>query len=129
MAIQLTPAPLGVVLVVDDDQDVLEAVSETLDEAGWRVVRATSAETALREARSNQIDVVLADVLMPDKDGHALASALHDEPRLASTPLVFMTASPARVRTPGAIVLEKPFTLPMLLSTLERSLARRGDRL
>src|SRR4051812_6863226 len=87
-----------VVLVVDDDADVLFALSETLRDAGWKVLRARSVADALNRASRFHVDVILTDVLMPREDGVALQAALRREPRLRSVPIVFMTASPRHAR-------------------------------
>jgi CheY-like chemotaxis protein len=116
----------GSVLVVDDDRDVLEAVVDTLREVGWTVVTAAGAAEGLAVARAQAVDVVLTDVLMPDSDGLALASALRADSATASIPIVFMTASLRHVRLlDGETVIGKPFEVAHLLSVLRSCLARR----
>ena len=54
------------VLVVDDNSDIVSAVSEALTEEGWDVVAVLSAKEATPAAQSRKIDVVLCDVLLGD---------------------------------------------------------------
>jgi CheY-like chemotaxis protein len=118
---------LGSILVIDDDRDILDALSETLTEAGWQVITADGAIEGVALARSHSVDVVLTDVLMPDTDGLSLAGTLRRDPALASIPIVFMTASIGHARNLGReIVVEKPFALPNLLATLRSCLPGSG---
>jgi CheY-like chemotaxis protein len=114
---------MAVVLVVDDDADLLPILSDALTDLGWTVLAAASAPLALTTARSHHIDVVLADVVMPDGDGRALEAAFRREPRLGLVPFVFMTAAFGEAREmQDARVLMKPFTIDDVTAMLKRCL-------
>ncbi|MGD8240106.1 MAG: response regulator [Armatimonadota bacterium] len=57
------------ILIVDDDKHVRAVLHDMLTEVGYQVGTAPDGHTALREAESNQFDLVLIDVHMPDPDG------------------------------------------------------------
>ena len=57
------------VLIVDDDADIREGVHDMLAACGHSVFEASNGAIALRQLTSNCIDVVLTDILMPDKEG------------------------------------------------------------
>jgi len=77
----------GVVLVVDDDQGVRESAAEILRGAGYSVVEAADATTALEQLRDDDIDAVILDVRMPDHDGFWVLDQLENTP-----PVILVTA-------------------------------------
>ena len=58
------------VLVVDDDADSREVISAALEEAGAVVIVATSAAEALDRLQQHPVDLLLADIVMPEEDGY-----------------------------------------------------------
>ena len=78
-------------LVVDDVYDVTEMLSVLLTHAGYSVVTAASAPAALAAAQSQQFDVVISDIGMPEMNGYELARALRALPGYANVPLVAVT--------------------------------------
>jgi len=66
-------SPTGRVLIVDDRDDVLDALASVLDELGFECDRATSAAVAANLLASRQYDAVLVDIEMPIKGGAELA--------------------------------------------------------
>jgi two-component system, chemotaxis family, CheB/CheR fusion protein len=78
-------------LVVDDVYDVTEMLSVLLTYAGYAVVTAASARAALAAAESQQFDVVISDIGMPEMNGYELARALRALPGYATVPLVAVT--------------------------------------
>jgi two-component system, chemotaxis family, CheB/CheR fusion protein len=82
------------VLVVDDDTETLEAVSEMLRINGATVIAATSAAEALKAAQESTPEVVVSDIAMPGTDGYALIRAIRALPAAAqaSVPAIALTA-------------------------------------
>jgi DNA-binding response OmpR family regulator len=126
---------MGVVLIVEDDPDLLPIVSEALAEEGWTVLGAPSAKSALEMARSAEIDIVLADITLPDDDGQSLEMQLRETPN-AGAPVVFMTGSflYAKRMAPRPVLL-KPFegsqaaeVLRAVLSAKPRRAPRSAER-
>jgi eukaryotic-like serine/threonine-protein kinase len=62
----------GRVLLVDDQPALLEMLAEALQQAGFSVATATNGREALARLQSNELDVVVADVEMPEMDGYEL---------------------------------------------------------
>jgi CheY-like chemotaxis protein len=91
------PRPL--VLVVDDERDVLDALEAALLAQGWRVVTAVNGADALDKAQRLRPELVVTDLLMPVIDGIGLAKALRAHPSTASTCIVLCSGvSEASVR-------------------------------
>ncbi|MCD1637770.1 response regulator [Pseudomonas stutzeri] len=109
------------VLVVDDDTEVREAMVAMLDELGYQVDEAPSADEALArlaDRRQPTIDILLSDVVMPGRlDGVGLAEEVQ---RLYPTiPVVLATGYTTRLAAASAFrVLAKPFSHQALAETL-----------
>lgn len=78
-------------LVVDDVADVTEMLSVLLTHAGYKVVTAASAMSALKVARERQFDVIISDIGMPEMNGYQLARELRLLPGYETVPMVAVT--------------------------------------
>jgi signal transduction histidine kinase len=79
------------VLLVDDDERNLLALSEVLDPIA-DVVTATSGRVALRELLRGEFAVILLDVFMPEMDGYETASLIRKRSQTARIPIIFLSA-------------------------------------
>jgi CheY-like chemotaxis protein/anti-sigma regulatory factor (Ser/Thr protein kinase) len=84
-------APVGTVLVIDDEPAGRDIVTRFLGREGFRVVTAAGGEEGLRLARTTAPDVITLDVLMPGMDGWAVLAGLKADPLLADIPVVMLT--------------------------------------
>ncbi|MEJ7728359.1 MAG: response regulator [Polyangiaceae bacterium] len=119
------PAPL--VLLVDDEFAILEAVAELLRLEGYRVVMAGDGREALQALAVELPAVALVDVMMPGMGGIALIENMHDEPRYRDVPVVLMTAAWGAVPPTVAArveILAKPFHIDVLLDAVRRAEAQ-----
>lgn len=115
------------VLVVEDEPALRRLLGSALREAGFEVLAAADARTAVRTARSApQLDLVLSDMILPGGRVDSLVHILREAH--PGVPIVFMTgqieypALPSAAR--GAPVLRKPFRLSTLLRTVQDQLKR-----
>jgi CheY-like chemotaxis protein len=76
MAVEDGRSERATILVVDDDVDVLESVRGMLDDQGYRVIAAESAEVALASLDGADIDLALVDLAMPGTSGIDVAARL-----------------------------------------------------
>jgi len=107
------------VLVVDDDPDILDAICDILDAEGYRVSRARHGQEALEQVDSERPDVILLDLMMPVMDGVAFSHALRQRPAVSDVPIVVISAdgNPQRAAAVGAAgYLAKPFDIDALLA-------------
>ena len=107
------------VLVVDDDPDILEAICDILETEGYEVARARHGEEALVRVEARRPAVILLDLMMPVMDGVAFAQALRLRPAVRDVPIVVISAdgNPQRAASVGASgYLAKPFDIDALLS-------------
>lgn len=77
------------ILVVDDDADILQLVSIHLQKEGYRVVQADSGEKALSFLEHETVDLVIADVMMPNMNGFELTKILTNDLEI---PVILLTA-------------------------------------
>ena len=115
----------GIVLVVDDDPLVLESTSGVLEDIGYSPVCADSGQAALEIARTQHIDLVVSDYVMPGMTGLQLAEELHkSEPSL---PILlvsgYLGVESNEMR--GLQWLPKPFGRQALADAIDRCLAAR----
>jgi PAS domain S-box-containing protein len=129
----MSTVPIGRILVVDDEAELLAVLSEKLGHHGYIVVGCPRARDALRALQEQSFDVLLTDLMMPEMDGVALLrAALAIDPHLAG---IIMTGQ-ATVQTAvealkvGALdYVLKPFKTPVLLPVLARALEVRRLRM
>jgi signal transduction histidine kinase len=123
-----TPGGSETILVVEDDETLRQLTVSMLQDAGYRVIQAADAKTALGilHVSNPAIDLLLTDVIMPGESGVALleqAKRIH--PNLRS---LFMSGYPGDLvarRTglmPEAVFLKKPFTRASLLKKVYSAL-------
>jgi CheY-like chemotaxis protein len=113
------------VLVVEDDLDVREALVVFLQGEGYDVVEAGHGEEALQRLRGDgRVGLILLDLMMPVMNGWEFRAAQTKDPRLASIPVVILTADHAAVKKAAAAgaagCLLKPVELADLLDYVGR---------
>ncbi|MDR3394648.1 MAG: sigma-54 dependent transcriptional regulator [Parasulfuritortus sp.] len=114
------------ILVVEDDAALREALTDTLELAGHRVVAAPDAEAALATLGRETVDLVLSDVQMPGMDGHELLRRIKIvNPGI---PFILMTAygqierAVEAMKDGAADYMPKPFEPDRLLAVVARYL-------
>lgn len=114
-----------IVLVVDDDDDSREIVVEALEQNAYDVRVARGGQEALTMLFAGSVpDVIVLDLMMPVVSGYDVLAALQEHARLATVPVVVVSATHA-IR-PGDLgvrrFLRKPFQFKTLLAALEECL-------
>lgn len=126
------PVPHPAVLVIDDDQELLAAVRQHLEEWGYRALTAPSAEEGLALAQAQRPALILLDIMMPKMRGREACAHLKAHPATAKIPVLFLSALglPDHIRAgleAGADdYLVKPFRMPELQRRIEVCLLRAG---
>jgi two-component system, OmpR family, alkaline phosphatase synthesis response regulator PhoP len=117
------------ILVVDDEVNLALGIAENLEMEGYSSGIAADGLEALEKIRSEPWDLVLLDVMMPNKDGLAVCAELREEDN--NVPILFLTARGAlddRLRgleAGGDDYLAKPFSLREMLLRVKAILRRR----
>jgi CheY-like chemotaxis protein len=113
----------GTALVVEDDDQAAELVRLLLEAEGFEVLRAASAEEALRMAPLQRLALITLDVQLPGLSGWEFLSRIRDDPGLAQVPVVVIAGDVDGnlALQDGALgLLQKPVTRGQLRDSLDR---------
>src|SRR4051795_10954972 len=88
----------GIILVVDDDEDIRETLRLVLELKDYQVLVASNGLEALEVMRTNRPQLILLDLMMPVLDGWEFVAELDKDPKLSDTPIVVITAYADRAR-------------------------------
>ncbi|MDL2324725.1 response regulator transcription factor [Ruminococcaceae bacterium OttesenSCG-928-A16] len=119
---------MAYILVVDDEDAIVELLSLTLQQAGYRCDTAMDGNTAATLIDKNEYDLILLDIMLPEIDGYDLMQYLAP----TGTPVIFLTAkSTVADRIKGLRMgaddyITKPFDAQELLARIESVLRRTG---
>jgi two-component system alkaline phosphatase synthesis response regulator PhoP len=120
------------ILVVDDDPQIVRLLRAYLEQDGFRVLVAYAGSEAMRLLRSERPDLVLLDLMLPERDGWDITRIVRNDPVLAQTPIIMLTA---RVEDEDKIVgldlgaddyVAKPFNPREVLARV-RAVLRRAQ--
>jgi len=125
-------------VIIDDEPDITTYLETLLTDNGWNVRTANDPNEGIALAQEAPPDVVLLDVMMPERGGLSTLIALRKDPRTRDVPVVLVTGIQASLTADfGAFLdrfkkyhpdayLQKPVDSPELLKTLESVTSRSG---
>jgi len=119
------------VLLIEDNLEIRENISEILELEGYEVEVAQNGVVGIRMAKETLPDIVLCDIMMPEADGWEVIKQLKDDKKTSGIPFVFITASVEKKEVEegsklGAVgYILKPFEPAELLTTLKNVLKQQ----
>lgn len=117
------------ILVIEDDLTIVKNLSELLRREGFAVSTALNFNQAVIKAESEQFDLILLDVLLPDGNGFSLCKRIKST---TSCPVIFLTASSDEFSVVTGLdigaddYIEKPYRPRELISRIKSVLRRSG---
>lgn len=120
------------ILVVDDEVDLTATYERLLRRHGYGVVSASSRREGLAALQAERLDLVIADLRLPDGDGLDLVRAARQTP--APVPVIVITGFASEASRQAALAagawayLSKPFSASTFAALVENALGPRGDR-
>ena len=123
------------ILIVDDDPDLVNAVTMILKSKKYEVAAAYGGNEGLAKAKAEKPDLIVLDVMMPDKDGYTVCRELKADSALSKIPVLLLTAVASHVpttrytqqmgmETEADDYLDKPVEPEVLVARIETLLAK-----
>jgi DNA-binding response OmpR family regulator len=119
------------VLVVDGEPDGAELIRDTLHAEGFRTLVAHHARQAIESIARKRPDLIVLDLMMPDRSGFEVLEALGRDPATATIPVLVLTArgdapdAERRVAPGPRRSMNKPFDVGTLIAEVRRHLGGR----
>lgn len=126
------------ILIADDEPDILEIISYNLQSEGYEVLTAKNGNEAISQAKTHKPDLIILDVMMPDKTGFDVCSVLRADPAFRETIIIFLTALKddsteiKGLETGGDDYINKPISPRVLISrvnALFRRVTKDSDQI
>jgi two-component system, OmpR family, alkaline phosphatase synthesis response regulator PhoP len=121
------------ILIVEDEQDILDLVQLYLKKEGYRTYAASTGLEGLKQAKAEQPDLIVLDLMLTEMDGLEVCKHIRADPRLSRTPIIMLTAKAEEADTVIGLELgaddyvTKPFS-PKALVARVKALLRRLER-
>jgi DNA-binding response OmpR family regulator len=127
----MADAPEARILIVEDEEALAEGVARGLTAEGFEVTVAHDGLTGLEQARSEDIDAIVLDIMLPGMNGYKVCQTLRDEG--VGTPILMLTAKDGEYDEAEALdtgaddFLSKPFSFVVLVARIRALLRRSAD--
>jgi PAS domain S-box-containing protein len=123
------------ILIVDDDLSNLFLLQTVLEKNGYAVIQATNGEKALEVLRSESIDLIVSDILMPVMDGYHLCQECKKDAELSRIPFIFCSGTYTDQKDENLSLqfgadafIAKPFQNKQLLETISHVFEKKNTR-
>ena len=123
------------ILCIDDDPQIRDLIGEALSLAGYGVLGAENGAQGLQMAIAEQPQLIILDVMLPDKGGWEVLSDLKNHPRTATIPVIFLSAlDETQHRVQGLSLgaddyMGKPFAVQELLARVRTQIRHAEEHL
>lgn len=113
------------ILIIDDERDILDSIATLLEVEGHETVKAINGKDGIKSLSHNKYDLVIIDVMMPDKSGVEVLSKMRHEPENSKTPVILISASqePDTNGIKWDIFIRKPFDIKTLTESVQNILS------
>ena len=124
-----------VIMIVEDDKDLMLAMSVRLIAQGFTPISAHDAASAIQLAATRKPDLILMDLGLPDSNGFVVMEIISQLKSISAVPIIVVSARPADVYREAALMagakdyLQKPFDNDALLAAIDRELKREKHRM
>lgn len=80
------------IMIIDDQPEILELVSFTLQKEGYEVIPVEDAERALQELKEKDVELFIVDIMLPNMDGFEFVRTIRSTEKHKLTPVIFLSA-------------------------------------
>ena len=119
------------ILIIDDEEDILDFLERIL-KSRYHILRSESAKNALQILKSEAVQLIICDVMMPEMDGFEFCKIIKSEVEYSHIPVIMLTAkSTIQSKVKGLELgadayIEKPFSKEHLFAQISSLLANRN---
>ena len=120
----------AIILVIDDDETILEIITQNLNTSGFKVLSARSGQEGLQIAAEKKPDAIILDWMMPEMNGNEVLQALKKDSALKDIPVMMLTAKDEINNISESLnmgakeYIVKPFDLENMVLRLSNMIAR-----
>jgi len=124
------------ILIIDDDPDFVDAMTNLLEAKGYEIISAPDGEEGIEKAKSEKPNLLILDVMMTRKtEGFDVARTLQKTPETKGLPVILITGIKSEMNLPFGFepdeeflpvkaILEKPVKPEILLKTVEQHIKK-----
>jgi two-component system cell cycle response regulator DivK len=123
----------GTILYIEDNPDNRNLIRRVLMSEGYAMIEAVKAEQAFEKLETEQVDLILMDINMPDMDGYTLTAKIKEIEKYSKIPIVAVTANVMRGDREKSLqagcdgYIQKPIDIDTLTQQVERFMIRRTN--
>lgn len=120
------------VLVVEDEESLLKLETILLTVKGFEVIGAVTGKMAIDKIGTEEFDLVLLDIMLPDVDGFEVCRQIRKDPRTATVPIIMLTGKKSKEDHDKGVLcgansyLVKPFKSAMIIDEITRLISLPG---
>jgi len=123
----------GLILYVEDNPDNRNLINRVLQAEGYSIIEAINAKQAIDKLQSNQVDLILMDINMPEMDGYTLTAKIKSMEKYSKIPIIAVTANVMRGDREKSLeagcdgYIQKPIDIDTLPQQIERFMIRSAN--
>lgn len=117
------------ILTIEDDATLQQAIKTCLERNGLKVIQATNGEEGIQKAKQEKPDLILLDLILPEKDGYHVIFELQKKPDLKKIPIIILTVidsktSHAECKCYGAVdyIIKSDTTIDEVVNKIKKHL-------
>lgn len=118
------------ILIIDDEPNFLELLQLRLEANGYETIEARTGREGIDKVKSEKIDLILLDIVMPDMDGYTFLHKIKADLETRSIPIIVVTGNPDMkeiFRIEGVqAVIDKPLGDNVLISEVRKALGEEN---
>lgn len=120
------------IAIIDDERDLVDTITSLLEARGFQIVKAYSGKSGLDLVHTENPDLVILDIMMPDLDGRDVLIKLKNDPSTKTIPVIMLTARKEDFeRDYGMEIgaddyISKPYDGPSLIDSIKKMLKKQN---
>lgn len=121
------------ILIIEDDRDILELLRYTLSKEGFQPYCAETGEAGLKMARTEPVNLIILDLMLPDYNGFEVCKILRAEDRTSAIPIIMVTAKGEEpdivtgLELGASDYIVKPFSPRVLIARIKAVTRRKNQ--